>query len=132
MPSDSVTRIGIAVVESAGKYLIGVRGPEGPLPGYHEFPGGKLHVDESPEACALRECREETGLDVVAVERLSQVRHEYPHGCVELEFFLCRPVAGGHPAASGRFEWVPAADLPRLRFPEANAPVVERLVAARP
>ena len=64
MPSDSVTRIGIAVVESNGKFLIGVRSPDGPLPGFHEFPGGKLHPGETPEACAVRECLEETGLDV--------------------------------------------------------------------
>jgi mutator protein MutT len=128
MPSDSVTRIGIAVVESNGKFLIGVRGPDGPLPGFHEFPGGKLHPGETPEACAVRECLEETGLDVRVAEHLWQCRHEYAHGPVELHFFLCHPAAGGLPHA-GRFEWRPADELPQLNFPEANAAVVKRLTS---
>ena len=36
-----LVRVGIAVVEHANQYLVGVRGPIGPLAGYDEFPGGK-------------------------------------------------------------------------------------------
>ena len=53
----SATRIGIAVVESAGQVLVGLR-PEGvPLAGMAEFPGGKCEQDETPRSCAVRECR---------------------------------------------------------------------------
>ncbi len=125
----TVTRVSIAVVEAEGEYLVGVRGPDGPLPGYHEFPGGKLNHDESPEDGAVRECLEETGLEVVPGETLYQCTHDYPHGRVELAFILCRPTRPGQPPALGRFEWRTAAELADLRFPEANAPVLARLLA---
>ena len=53
-----IKRIGIAVVEHAGRYLVGIRGPDVPLAGYAEFPGGKCLPNESPEDCAVRECRD--------------------------------------------------------------------------
>ena len=118
--------IGIAVVEHEGRYLVGIRGEEGPLPGYAEFPGGKCLPGEAPGECAQRECREETGLDVVAVELLLNARFTYPHGSVDLHFWLCRPT-GPARAAHKRFCWVPAAELADLRFPEANYPLIERL-----
>jgi len=126
-----VTRVAVAIVESEGAYLVGVRGPDGPLPGYHEFPGGKLNHDERPTDGAVRECREETGLDVVPVERVYECTHDYPHGRVELTFVLCRPVVSGRPAALGRFEWRTRNELGTLKFPEANAPVVA-LLQSRP
>ena len=35
-----------------------------PWPGYLDFPGGGREIGETPEACVLRETREETGLDL--------------------------------------------------------------------
>eukprot|EP00913_Durusdinium_trenchii_P035339 g33069.t1 len=62
MPERPTVLIGIAVVEHAGQYLVGVRGDDGPLPGKAEFPGGKCRAGEMPRDCAVRECLEETGL----------------------------------------------------------------------
>ena len=120
-------RIGIAVVEHEGCYLIGIRGDDGPLPGYAEFPGGKCHEGESPQDCAARECEEETGLTVDIVDALYQCDHDYPHGAVGLNFYLCRP-RGSVAKQHRQFEWIPAARLRDLKFPDANRPVVELLL----
>src|SRR5579872_1324767 len=90
MPSDPKS-IGIAVVERDGAYLVGTRSDQGPLAGYAEFPGGKCLAAETPECCARRECLEETGLEVHSVRLLLNSIHEYPHGVVDLHFWLCRP-----------------------------------------
>ncbi|HEX4143053.1 MAG TPA: (deoxy)nucleoside triphosphate pyrophosphohydrolase [Pirellulales bacterium] len=122
--------IAIAVIEQEGRFLIGRRGPDVPLAGLWEFPGGKVEAGETPEQAAVRECREETGLSVVVVGLLERLVFSYPHGDVELHFFACRPaVADQTPAA--RFRWVKAADLLRYEFPAANAALVKRLATGR-
>ncbi len=127
--SGEVVRIGIALVEQQGQFLVGVREADTVLAGRHEFPGGKCEADESPVACAVRECREETGLVVEAREIVAEIEHEYPHGRLQLTFVRCEPV---NPAAviADRFHWVPRADLRSLNFPAANEAVVELLVDA--
>jgi 8-oxo-dGTP diphosphatase len=122
-----VTRIAIAVVECAGRYLVGVRGPGAPFEGYHEFPGGKLGDGETPEAGASRECLEESGLEVIPVRVLETIEHEYPHGRVELTFLLCRPATAELFPSAGRFGWIEARQLPSLKFPDANRTIVARL-----
>lgn len=122
-------RVGVAIVEHADRYLIGVRGPEAPLAGYAEFPGGKCFPNETPAACAIRETLEETGLRVSILEPFHDCRFEYPHGSVALSFFLCRPEPGESIADhhSG-FKWVDAVELSDLKFPPANEPVILRLL----
>lgn len=122
------TRIGIAVVEFQGCYLVGQRSAETVLPLAAEFPGGKCGPEECPEDCCVRECQEETGLWVETVRLLDFRRHRYPHGEVELHFWLCRPLAGQNlQQVQAPFRWVPAAELAQLPFPEANLPVIQAL-----
>ena len=127
--SPEVTRIGIAIVEHAGKYLVGVRGSDGPLAGFAEFPGGKCQPDETPAACAIRETLEETGLRISISEPFYECTWGYSHGSVALHFFLCRadpdqPVSDEH----GGFAWVDALGLPELNFPPANQAVIGKLL----
>lgn len=123
--------IGIAIVRHAGRYLVGVRAANGPLPGKAEFPGGKCLPGEPPEVCAVRECLEETGLAVEAETSLERRTHTYPHATVDLHFWLCRPVREDSVRDTHQgFRWVDADELRTLNFPEANAAVVETLSSA--
>ena len=58
------TEIAVAVVERDGSFLIGLRTAGLSLAGMAEFPGGKVEPGESPSAAAVRECLEETGLQI--------------------------------------------------------------------
>lgn len=126
--SSETQPIGVAVVEHAGRYLVGVRGENGPLPGYAEFPGGKCLRNERPADCACRECFEESGLAVVPVRILLNAAHEYAHGTVDLHFWLCRPA---NPADVNSehlgFRWVTPGDLSKHRFPEGNLRLIDIL-----
>ena len=96
-----MSRIGIAVVEHADHFLIGIRRHDTVLAGYDEFPGGKCYPNESPRDCAVRECKEETGIDVVPVRALLKCQHTYDHGAVDLHFWLCEPVDSDFRPANG-------------------------------
>lgn len=127
----SPARIGIAVVESAGRILVGQRAAGVPLAGLAEFPGGKCEADETPRSCAVRECREETGLIIVPRAHLATVEHSYAHGDVELHFWRCglSPGLPDHAIPSEPFRWVSFEELATLDFPEANRTVLDQLLS---
>ena len=127
---DTPIRVGIALVERGGCYLIRRRPalPSSPMPGVWEFPGGKCEEGEPPASTAARECVEETGMSVcVTALRLSRT-YRYPHGLVELHYYDCVVESvTAEPIEGCGFVWVEAARLPHLIFPEANAPILRIL-----
>jgi 8-oxo-dGTP diphosphatase len=127
-------RIGIAVVESDGHFLVGQRPAGTPLAGMAEFPGGKCETDETPRACAVRECEEETGLLVVPLQQLATIPYSYAHGDVELHFWKCElgPGLGIAAIPHKPFRWIERAQLATLEFPPANREVLAMLLSASP
>ncbi|MEZ6061019.1 MAG: NUDIX domain-containing protein [Planctomycetaceae bacterium] len=125
-----MTKVAIAVVESAGHVLVGTRPNGVPLAGKAEFPGGKCQPDETTRSCAVRECREETGLMVIPREHLVTTTREYEHGTVELDFWRCAlsPDVADLSAPAEPFRWVPFSDLRYLDFPDANRKVLDLLL----
>lgn len=136
--SPAPTRVGIGLIARDGRYLIRKRPPlpGSPMPGVWEFPGGKCDGGESPESAAVRECREETGLDVRIVRLRRSFAHLYPHGHVELHYYDCEPLdPRAEPSPESGFVWVPAAELIGRTFPGANEPILRELAdeaGARP
>lgn len=118
------TLIGIAVVEHEGLYLVGQRPDDTDLPGLAEFPGGKVEAGEDPCQTALRECLEETGLEVDVVGQFPTCLHLYEHGLLELYFFQCRP---RQPLKDPLppFRWLPREQLQQLNFPAANRELLD-------
>lgn len=120
------TPIAVAVVEHAGRFLVGPRRPGVPLAGYWEFPGGKVRPGETPAQAAARECLEETGLAVAVGKPYPPVVQQYDHDRLRLSFYACRPLAPEQPPREP-FRWVRAAELARHRFLEANAGLIALL-----
>jgi len=121
------TRIAVAVVEHKGRFLVGQRPLNVPLAGYWEFPGGKIEPGESPEEAAVRECREEAGIDVDVVETYPVHEQQYEHGSVRLHFLACQPV-GTLSTPSVPFRWVARRELAELQFPAGNRQLIESLL----
>lgn len=122
--------IGLALIlhPAGDAVLIARRTPEAHLGGFWEFPGGKCEPGETPEACAVRETREETGLEVFVLEAWPALTYAYPDRTVHLHPFLCRAAnADFSPHGSLEARWVLLADLPCYSFPPANAPLLTRL-----
>lgn len=120
--------VAIAVVQDAeDRFLVGMRPAGTELAGHHEFPGGKIEPGESALAAAVRECAEETGIDIAISERLHEVEHEYDHGRLRLEFFLATSVAAST-TPRPPYAWVPRRALADCSFPAANAKIVAALV----
>jgi 8-oxo-dGTP diphosphatase len=44
------------------------------------FPGGRIEANEEPIECAIRETKEETGLDIEIIEQVCELYNEVIHG----------------------------------------------------
>jgi len=124
----SLIRVGIAVVMRNEQVLVGVRDIHAVQGGKHEFPGGKCLPDETSADCAIRECFEETGLQVSVLELLNRVQHVYEHGQVDLSFWICRLATEQQHLPGGNFQWMPLNTLSECHFPAANQSALEILI----
>jgi mutator protein MutT len=126
------TSVAIAVVEHDEKFLVGQRAEHVPLGGLWEFPGGKIEQDESPQDAAQRECREETGIEVVATRCLVVNLQQYDHGQIKLHFYACRLKKTGfdtpNATAYPPYHWVTRQELSELEFPVGNRAVLDQLL----
>lgn len=108
---------GAIVLDDTGRLLV-VQRLRPPGAGLWSLPGGKCEPGEDSRAAAVRECREETGLDVVAEGLAGSVAIDYPEAGVvfEVDDFRCRLVGGALQAGddAGQVRWVDAAELAAL------------------
>ncbi|NBT12820.1 MAG: NUDIX domain-containing protein [Planctomycetia bacterium] len=119
--------VAVAVVVHAARVLVGRRSLAAvDAAGCAEFPGGKVEPGETTAVAAARECLEEAGVAIRLLDRV--VRVAPTASGPEIAFHWAAPL---DPADEPRppFAWVPIADLSRLGFPPANAPVLAILAA---
>ena len=105
---------GVLVVRD-GRLLLVQRAFE-PYQGWWDVPGGFLAEGEHPEAGAVRELREETGLDVRLTGLLGIFMDVYgPTGDATLNVFYTGEVVGGREAAGSDatgLRWFAAGEIP--------------------
>jgi len=106
------------LVEREGKVLL-VRRRMRPRQGTWTFPAGFVEFDEDPADAAVRECREETGLEVEISGLLDVIPgREHAHGADIVVVYRARLV-GGEPEAGDDVDQVAfftLGDLPPLAF----------------
>jgi 8-oxo-dGTP diphosphatase len=116
-----------ALVDPEHRVLL-ARRPEGrPMAGLWEFPGGKVCDGETPEACVIRELREELGLDVVAncLAPLTFASHRYDDFHLLMPLFVCRVWDGWPSPREGQaIKWLRPRDMGRYPMPPADLPLV--------
>lgn len=98
-----------------GKVLLGKRGQE-PYKGAYDIIGGFMEAGELPEDAAIREAKEETGLDVKITSLLGIYSDRYgDDGDYTLNLHYLGKVIGGEMKPMddiASLEWVPISDVP--------------------
>lgn len=114
------------IVNPIGQILITQRGSNMSLPLKWEFPGGKIELGETAEACLIREIREELNIDIEITGNLSPNDFQYPDKLIRLIPFICEKTSGEIELNEHcQYKWVEAKDLLGLDWAEADVGVVD-------
>ncbi len=120
----------VALIDSDGRVLL-ARRPEGkPLAGLWEFPGGKVHPGETPEAALIRELKEELAIDVAesCLAPFAFASHAYDSFHLLMPLYLCRRWSGAVTPVEGQaLAWVRPQKLAEYPMPPADKPLVALL-----
>lgn len=104
-----------ALVVQDGNVLLAQRGIE-PFKGFWDIPGGFLTAGEHPEAGAIRELWEETGLEIRLTGLLGVYMDSYgAEGYFTLNFYYLAEIVSGTPRAAddvAALEWFEMDALP--------------------
>lgn len=122
--------IACALVDADGRILI-CRRPQGKqLAGLWEFPGGKLESGETPEACLIRELREELAIEVTeaCLAPFVFTSHAYDSFHLLMPLYLCRRWRGFVRALEHEaLAWVRPDQLSQYPMPPADLPLAAYL-----
>ena len=116
-----------ALLDSQNRVLLAQRPRGKSMAGLWEFPGGKLHENETPEHALSRELHEELGLIINPQNftPLTFTSHAYPDFHLLMPLFACRTWQGTpEPRENQRLLWATKDDLTTLPMPPADIPLI--------
>jgi 8-oxo-dGTP diphosphatase len=119
-----------ALIDVDGRVLLAQRPEDKAMAGLWEFPGGKLEPGETPEACLIRELREELGVDTWAscLAPLTFASHAYEDFHLLMPLYVCRRWKGtAHGREGQALAWARANRLADYPMPPADAPLCAAL-----
>lgn len=121
----------VALVDADNRVLVQSR-PEGKSwAGWWEFPGGKIHAGETPEAAVVRELAEELGLDITesCLAPFTFTSFAYDDFHLLMMLYLCRVWRGEPTPQEGQtLKWIRPLELGRLpQLLPADVPLVAML-----
>ncbi len=79
-----VINVAGALIIEGSRFLLARRNSESEMPGFWEFPGGKIERNESARSAISRELMEEFGVVFDPVKVVAKHYHEYPKFCINL------------------------------------------------
>lgn len=97
--------------------------------GKWEFPGGKVEAGEDTATALNRELQEEVGLTVTQYAPFMQLSYDYPDKQVFLDIMTVTEFSGEAAGIEGQqIAWVDIAALPQYQFPDANMPILTKIL----
>ena len=121
-----------ALIDADARVLIAQRPAGRPMAGLWEFPGGKVELNETPEATLIRELQEELGIIVneACLAPLTFASHSYADFHLVMPLYVCRRWEGTvTPQESQRLAWVRPNKLRDYPMPPADLPLIPHLTS---
>ena len=89
-----IVQVAGAVIYKNHRFLLAQRHRNDHFGGLWEFPGGTIEEDESSSQCVVREIKEELGLSIRVLSKLSSFVDEIKELRIDIDLFYCEIVRG--------------------------------------
>ena len=124
-----VIEVVCGVILDGDKVLCVQRSETMSLPLKWEFPGGKIEKNETPQQCLYREIKEELGVSIDILEKLTNSYYDYGSFEIILIPYLCKYlgdeiILSEHKA----FEWLLFSELTMLEWAPADVPIGKEVI----
>ncbi len=117
----------VALLDSKGNLLLLKRAEHQHCGGFWSFPGGKVEAGELPLQAAMRELKEETGLDATAWQCLGEYDFAYSDRLLHFYLFTCFCEHFAGLQTETPHVWASIETLADYPMPEANAGMMNLL-----
>ena len=121
----------VAMIDVDSRVLISNRKNRKQLSNYWEFPGGKIENNETPDACLIRELKEEINVDLSksCIAPIGFSTSSYSEFDITLLLYICRKWIGTPISLEGNdIKWIAPKDLKLHKMPEANSSLIPILL----
>lgn len=131
MIKKTVDVVAAAIYDDDNNIFCALRADDMSLPGYWEFPGGKIERNESPKEALEREIKEELTCTIVVEEHIHTHLHEYEAVNVNLSVFKAKIIEGSiHLKEHAKGKWLSITELETLNWAPADIPAIKMLIAS--
>lgn len=122
-------RVTAGVIKDNDKVLLTRRAPKENFDGGWEFPGGKIEINETPQACLARELKEELNIDVSVGKLCTEVAHDYGNMNINLIAYYCTIIDGEiQISVHDKYKWVNINDLLKYDLLPADIPIAKKVM----
>ena len=121
----------VAMIDVDCRILISNRKNKNQFSNCWEFPGGKIENNETPDACLIRELKEEIDVDVSmsCIAPIGFSTSSYSEFDITLLLYICRKWIGTPiPLEGNDIKWIAPKDLKLHKMPEANSSLIPILL----
>ena len=121
----------VAMIDVDCRILISNRKNKNQFSNCWEFPGGKIENNETPDACLVRELKEEINVDVSmsCIAPIGFSTSSYSEFDITLLLYICRKWIGTPiPLEGNDIKWIAPKELKLHKMPEANSSLIPILL----
>ncbi len=122
------TQVVAAIIKEKNRYLIVQRNRNKHLGLKWEFPGGKVHDNETFEEALSREIKEELNITINMYEKISEEKYKDEKIDIVLHYFLCSQKSGTIKLNEHEdLAWIEKKDFDKYDFAEGDGNILSSL-----